>query len=125
MRRAARSHREPARGRVALLRLARRPPRSPARLAGARSSAGRDRGTRRQADAAAAARVTEVAYDLERRVRQELAYPTVVHFYTWLLQGAPRLQAAPPRARARASQAAGGAGAGLAVAACAGRAHAA
>ncbi|KAK9842310.1 hypothetical protein WJX81_005935 [Elliptochloris bilobata] len=36
---------------------------------------------------AAAARVKEVAYDLERRVRQELAFPAVVHFYTWLLQG--------------------------------------
>lgn len=38
---------------------------------------------------AAAARVREVAYDLERRVRQELAFPAVVHFYTWLLQGTP------------------------------------
>ncbi len=35
-------------------------------------------------------------------MRQELAYPTVVHFYTWLLQGAPRPRAAPPCARARA-----------------------
>ena len=48
-----------------------------------------------QGEAAAAARVREVAYDLERRVRQELAYPNVVHFYTWLLQGAPPLECCP------------------------------
>lgn len=42
-----------------------------------------------QEEVAAAARVREVAYDLERRVRQELAFPAVVHFYTWLLQGTP------------------------------------
>ena len=29
----------------------------------------------------------EVAYDLLQRLRQELAYPAVVHFYTWLLRG--------------------------------------
>ena len=32
-------------------------------------------------------RVKEVAYDLQRRVKQELAYPAVIHFYSWLLQG--------------------------------------
>ncbi len=30
----------------------------------------------------------EVAYNLKERVRQELAFPAVVHFYSWLLQGA-------------------------------------
>ena len=30
----------------------------------------------------------EVAYNMKQRVRQELAYPAVVHFYTWLLHGA-------------------------------------
>ena len=30
----------------------------------------------------------EVAYDLLQRLRQELAFPAVVHFYTWLLRGA-------------------------------------
>ena len=40
-----------------------------------------------QEEVAAAARVKEVAYQLEQRVRQELAHPPVVHFYTWLLQG--------------------------------------
>ncbi len=29
----------------------------------------------------------EVAYDLQRRVKQELAFPAVIHFYSWLLQG--------------------------------------
>ena len=29
----------------------------------------------------------EVAYNLKERVRQELAFPAVVHFYSWLLQG--------------------------------------
>ncbi|KAK9840302.1 hypothetical protein WJX74_007181 [Apatococcus lobatus] len=29
----------------------------------------------------------EVAYDLLQRLRQELAFPAVVHFYTWLLRG--------------------------------------
>ena len=33
-------------------------------------------------------RLKEVACDLRQRVRQELAFPAVVHFYTWLLQGA-------------------------------------
>ena len=32
--------------------------------------------------------VQEVAYNLKERVRQELAFPAVVHFYSWLLQGA-------------------------------------
>jgi len=32
--------------------------------------------------------VQEVAYNLRERVRQELAFPAVVHFYSWLLQGA-------------------------------------
>ena len=41
----------------------------------------------KQEEVAAAARVKEVAYHLEQRVRQELAHPAVVHFYTWLLQG--------------------------------------
>ena len=41
----------------------------------------------KQEEVAAAARVKEVAYQLEQRVRQELAHPSVVHFYTWLLQG--------------------------------------
>ncbi|KAK9830387.1 hypothetical protein WJX72_011470 [[Myrmecia] bisecta] len=36
---------------------------------------------------AARRRVKEVAYDVKQRVRQELAFPAVVHFYTWLLQG--------------------------------------
>lgn len=31
--------------------------------------------------------VREVAYDLQRRVKQELAFPAVIHFYCWLLQG--------------------------------------
>ncbi len=31
--------------------------------------------------------VREVAYDLQRRVKQELAFPAVIHFYSWLLQG--------------------------------------
>jgi hypothetical protein len=34
-----------------------------------------------------ARRVKDVAYNLKERIRQELAHPTVVHFYTWLLQG--------------------------------------
>lgn len=29
----------------------------------------------------------DVAYNLKERIRQELAFPAVVHFYTWLLQG--------------------------------------
>jgi hypothetical protein len=33
-------------------------------------------------------RIKEVAVDLQQRIRQELAYPAVVHFYIWLLQGA-------------------------------------
>lgn len=33
-------------------------------------------------------RLKEVACDLRQRVRQELAFPAIVHFYTWLLQGA-------------------------------------
>lgn len=33
--------------------------------------------------------VREVAYDLQRRVKQELAFPAVIHFYCWLLQGTP------------------------------------
>ncbi len=33
--------------------------------------------------------VREVAYDLQRRVKQELAFPAVIHFYSWLLQGKP------------------------------------
>ncbi|EIE20339.1 hypothetical protein COCSUDRAFT_58046 [Coccomyxa subellipsoidea C-169] len=32
-------------------------------------------------------RLKEVACDLRQRVRQELAFPAIVHFYTWLLQG--------------------------------------
>ena len=32
-------------------------------------------------------RLKEVAVDLDQRIRQELAYPAVVHFYSWLLQG--------------------------------------
>lgn len=32
-------------------------------------------------------RLKEVAVDLNQRIRQELAFPAVVHFYTWLLQG--------------------------------------
>ena len=36
-----------------------------------------------------AARATrEVAYNMKQRVRQELAFPAVVHFYSWLLAGA-------------------------------------
>ena len=31
--------------------------------------------------------VREVAYDLQRRLKQELAFPAVIHFYSWLLQG--------------------------------------
>ena len=31
--------------------------------------------------------VQEVAYNLKERIRQELAFPAVVHFYSWLLQG--------------------------------------
>jgi hypothetical protein len=30
----------------------------------------------------------EVAYNMKQRVQQELAYPAVIHFYTWLLHGA-------------------------------------
>jgi len=29
----------------------------------------------------------EVVYNLNQRIRQELAYPAVVHLYTWLLHG--------------------------------------
>ena len=32
-------------------------------------------------------RVKDVAYNLKERIRQELAFPAVIHFYTWLLQG--------------------------------------
>ncbi|CAL5223392.1 g5900 [Coccomyxa viridis] len=32
-------------------------------------------------------RLKEVAVDLDQRIRQELAFPAVVHFYSWLLQG--------------------------------------
>lgn len=32
-------------------------------------------------------RLKEVACNLQQRVRQELAFPAIVHFYTWLLQG--------------------------------------
>lgn len=42
-------------------------------------------------------RCREVAYDLQRRVKQELAYPAVVHFYTWLLQGSRLLHLAAAR----------------------------
>lgn len=31
----------------------------------------------------------EVAYNMKQRVRQELAFPAVVHFYVWLLHGQP------------------------------------
>ena len=37
---------------------------------------------------AAKRRTVEVAYNLRLRIRQELAYPAVLHFYAWLLQGA-------------------------------------
>ena len=36
-------------------------------------------------------RLKEVAWNLQQRVRQELAYPVVLHFYSWLLQGVCRL----------------------------------
>jgi hypothetical protein len=29
----------------------------------------------------------EVAYNLNQRIRQELAYPAIIHLYTWLLHG--------------------------------------
>ena len=32
-------------------------------------------------------RLKEVAWNLQQRVRQELAYPVVLHFYSWLLKG--------------------------------------
>lgn len=32
-------------------------------------------------------RLKEVAVDLNQRIRQELVFPAVVHFYSWLLQG--------------------------------------
>ena len=32
-----------------------------------------------------------MAYNLNQRVRQELAFPAVTHLYTWLLQGAKPL----------------------------------
>ena len=32
-------------------------------------------------------RLKEEAVDLNQRIRQELAFPAVVHFYSWLLQG--------------------------------------
>ncbi|BDA45591.1 Topoisomerase 1-associated factor 1 at N-terminal half [Coccomyxa sp. Obi] len=32
-------------------------------------------------------RLKEVACNLQQRVRQELAFPAIMHFYTWLLQG--------------------------------------
>ena len=32
-------------------------------------------------------RLKEVAVDLNQRIRQELAFPAVIHFYSWLLQG--------------------------------------
>ena len=35
-------------------------------------------------------RLKEVAVDLDQRIRQELAFPAVVHFYSWLLQGDPQ-----------------------------------
>ena len=37
------------------------------------------------------ARTREVAYNLNQRVRQELAFPAVIHLYTWLLQSAKSL----------------------------------
>lgn len=40
-----------------------------------------------QAEEARRRQVREVAYDLQRRVKQELAFPAVIHFYCWLLQG--------------------------------------
>ena len=42
-----------------------------------------------QAEEARRRQVREVAYDLQRRVKQELAFPAVIHFYCWLLQGDP------------------------------------
>ncbi len=36
-------------------------------------------------------RLKEVAVDLDQRIRQELAFPAVVHFYSWLLQGNPSI----------------------------------
>lgn len=40
-----------------------------------------------QAEEARRRQVREVAYDLQRRMKQELAFPAVIHFYCWLLQG--------------------------------------
>lgn len=42
--------------------------------------------------------VREVAYNLQRRMKQELAFPAVIHFYCWLLQGEdlPPLPPPPP-----------------------------
>lgn len=37
-------------------------------------------------------RLKEVSVDLDQRIRQELAFPAVVHFYSWLLQGEPQQQ---------------------------------
>lgn len=37
---------------------------------------------------AARKRTKEVSYNMRERVRQELAVPSVVHFYTWLLRSA-------------------------------------
>ena len=34
-------------------------------------------------------KLKEVAVDLNQRIRQELAFPAVIHFYSWLLQGNP------------------------------------
>ena len=33
-------------------------------------------------------RLKEVSWNLQQRVRQELAYPAIMHFFAWLLQGA-------------------------------------
>lgn len=38
-------------------------------------------------EAETARRTKEVVYNLNKRVRQELAYPSIVHLYVWLLHG--------------------------------------
>lgn len=46
-------------------------------------------------------RLKEVAWNLQQRVRQELAYPVVLHFYSWLLQGLCRPSMRPLHAMSR------------------------
>ncbi|KAL3161372.1 hypothetical protein ABBQ32_010265 [Trebouxia sp. C0010 RCD-2024] len=61
-------------------------PASPA-VKGGRTGNPFDEEEREAEEEARRRQVREVAYDLQRRVKQELAFPAVIHFYCWLLQG--------------------------------------